>query len=110
MLQAGESRREQSNEVRAAFNYYTQLEFGDSYRLTAPKETRKRMIRNDELPTLTAVITSDLDLRDLYRNQLLTALDDAIAEAKYQLKQQQERQSMVDISDLVELMEQALTA
>jgi hypothetical protein len=111
MLQAGEARREQSNEIRAALNYYTQqLVFGDSYRLTAPRETRKRMIRNDELPTLTAVITSDLDLRDLYRNQLLTTLDDAIAEANYQFKEQQERQSIVDVSDLVDLMDQAFVA
>lgn len=111
MLQSSEAQREQANDVRAALNYYTQqLEFGDSYQLTAPKEDRKRMIRNDELPTLTAVITSDLDLRDLYRNQLLTALDDAIAEAKYQLKEQEERQTIVDVSDLVQLMDEAYTS
>ena len=39
------------------------------------------MIRNDELPTLTATITSDLDLRDLARNTFLTAIDDATAES-----------------------------
>ena len=111
MLQSSEAQREQANEIRAALNYYTQqLEFGDSYQLTAPKEDRKRMIRNDELPTLTAVITSDLDLRDLYRNQLLTALDDATAEARYQLKEQEERQTTVDVSDLVELMDEAYTS
>eukprot|EP00980_Cylindrotheca_fusiformis_P027968 scaffold22574_cov125-Cylindrotheca_fusiformis.AAC.21 len=111
MLQASEAQREQSNEVRAALNYYTQqLQFGDSYRLTAPKETRKRMIRNDELPTSTAVITSDLDLRDLYRNQLLTSLDDAIAEANYQFKELEESQSVLDTGDLVDLMDQAFGA
>ena len=46
------------------------------------------MIRSDQLPTLTAVITSDLDLRDLYRNQILTAMDDARAEVLFQMKQQ----------------------
>jgi hypothetical protein len=58
-------------------NYYTQqLEFdGDRYLLTSSKEDKKRMIRNDQLPTLTVVITSDLDLRDLYRNQFLTAME-----------------------------------
>lgn len=64
-----------------AFNYYTrQLSFADEYVLTASKEERKQLIRNDNLPSLTAVITSDLDRRDLYRNQFLTAIDDASAE------------------------------
>lgn len=108
ILQAGEAQREQANEIRAALNFYTQqLEFGDSYQLTASREDRKRMIRNDQLPTLTAVITSDLDLRDLYRNELLTALDDAIAEAKYQSKEQETTGKAVDLKDLVELMDQA---
>jgi hypothetical protein len=110
MLQASEAQREQSNDIRAALNYYTQqLEFGDSYKLTASKEDRKRMIRDDQLPTLTAVITSDLDLRDLYRNQLLTALDDSIAEANYQFKEHQAAQP-VDTTDLVGLMDEAYIA
>jgi len=89
MLQYKESAAERENSIRAAFNYYTQqLVFGDSYLLTASKEDRKRMIRSDQLPTLTAVITSDLDLRDLYRNQILTAMDDARAEVLFQMKQQ----------------------
>lgn len=109
MLQYSESQRERSNELRAALNYYTQqLEFdGDRYLLTASKEDRKRMIRNDQLPTLTAVITSDLDLRDLYRNQFLTAIEDAKAEAAYQVKQSPES---VEIDDVVDLMKQASTA
>ena len=65
MLQYAESKREKSNDFRLAFNLYTQsLVFGDTYQLTASKEDKKRMIRNDELPSLTAVITSDLDLRE----------------------------------------------
>ena len=60
MLQYAESKREKSNDFRLAFNLYTQsLVFGDTYQLTASKEDKKRMIRNDELPSLTAVITSD---------------------------------------------------
>ena len=106
MLQFAETKRQEENDIRRALSYYTQqLEFADSYLLTAPKEERKALIRNDALPSLSAVITSDLDLRDLYRNQLLTAIDDATAEAQYQSKQKD-----VEISDLLELMDQAYTA
>jgi hypothetical protein len=108
LLQYSESQREQGNELRAAFNFYTkQLEFGDSYLLTASKEEKKRMIRNEQLPSLVGVIASDLDLRDLYRNQLLTAMDDVQAEVAYQVKQSP---NDVDISEVVELMNQANVA
>ena len=105
MLQYAESKREEGNEMRRAFNFYTkQLTFSDEYVLTADKETKKQMIRNDELPTLTATITSDLDLRDLARNTFLTAIDDATAEAAYQVKQTAKD---VDVTDLVDLLKQA---
>jgi len=108
MLQYSESVREQNNEILAAFNFYTkQLQFGNSYRLTASKEDKKRMIRSEELPSLAAVITSDLDLRDLYRNQLLTAVEDVKAEVSYQLLKPQDE---LDPSDVIELMNQAYTA
>jgi len=105
MLQYAESKREEGNEMRGAFNFYTrQLTFGDEFMLTASSEERKRMIRNDELPTLTAVITSDLDRRDLFRNQFLTSIDDATAEAAYLVGQNSEE---VDAKDLVDLVSQA---
>ena len=105
MLQYAESKREESNEMRAALNFYTQqLNFGDKYNLTASKEERKRMIRNDELPSLSAVITSDLDLRDLYRNQFLTAIEDVQAEVAYQAKQ---TANSVEVSDTIDLIRQA---
>jgi hypothetical protein len=110
MLQYAESNREKDNPIRAALNYYTQqLVFnGDSYLLTASKEEKKQMIRSGQgLPTLTAVITSDLDLRDLYRNQLLTAIDDACAEVAFQVKQPLEA---IDLADTVSLMNQAHVA
>ena len=108
MLQYAESKLERENELRAAFNFYSsQLEFGDSYLLTASKEDRKRMIRNHELPSLAAVITSDLDLRDLYRNQFLTAIEDAKAEVSYQVKQTEDK---MDSKDAVELVGQAYIA
>ena len=67
----------------------------------------KKLIRNDELPTLTAVITSDLDRRDLYRNQFLTSIEDARAEAAYQAKQ---NGAEVDVTDLVDLLNQSRDA
>ena len=105
MLQYAESKREEGNEMRRAFNFYTkQLTFSDEYVLTADKETKKQLIRNDELPTVTATITSDLDLRDLARNTFLTAIDDATAESVYQVKQSAKD---VDVTDLIDLLKQA---
>jgi len=79
---------ERADPIRAAFNAYTNnLVFGESYLLTASKEEKSRLIRQyGQLPDVTSVIKSDLDLRDLYRNQILTAVDNAKAELQYQLK------------------------
>jgi hypothetical protein len=123
MLQSQESKNERQNELRAAFNFYTQqLEFdSNSYAWTGSAEERSRRIRDDRIPTPKSVIVSDLDLRDLYRNQLLTALDDATAEVNYQFRQQQQQQQkesntadntgegekiVVDLTDTVDLMNQ----
>lgn len=113
MLKYAEQKRANDNDMRAAFNYYTsQLSFGDKYILTTSQEERKRMIRNEELPTLTAVITSDLDLRDLYRNQFLTAIEDLQAEVAYQVKigAKNDTNEQIDVSDTLELIQQAHTA
>lgn len=105
ILQYAESKREQDNEIRAAFNFYTrQLAFGESHVLTASKEDKKRMIRNDELPTLTDVIRSDLDLRDLYRNQLLTDLEDLQAEVARQLSRKEPNEA-IETEDVFDLMD-----
>lgn len=78
---------DQSNAMRAALNAYTNnLVFGDGYQLNAEGAERKQLIRNDALPNVQAVVVSDLDLRDLYRNQILQSMDDAKAELEYQLK------------------------
>jgi len=78
---------EQASPVRAAFNAYTNnLVFSDSYQLNAEGDERKNLIRNNALPDVNAVVVSDLDLRDLYRNQVLEKLDDTKAEIEYQLK------------------------
>jgi hypothetical protein len=86
-LKQREKQLEQSSQVRAALNAYTNaLEFsGDSYLLNVDAATRSSMVRQDRLPKVTQVITSDMGLRYLYRNQVLTAMDDVKAELEYQL-------------------------
>jgi hypothetical protein len=87
ILRSRQRRLEQSNTIRTAFNAYTNnLVFGDAYKLNAQGEEKKAMVRNDALPNVNAVVVSDLDLRDLYRNQVLQNMDDARAEIDYQLK------------------------
>lgn len=86
-LRGGQLALEQTNAMRAAFNAYTNnLVFGAGYQLNAEGAERKQLIRNDALPNVQAVVVSDLDLRDLYRNQILNNMDDAKAELEYQLK------------------------
>ena len=68
--------------VRSCCNVYTaNLRFnGQQYLLTADPATRKELIRSEALPSVQNVVTSDLDLRDLYRNQLQTCVEDLQAE------------------------------
>jgi len=89
--------------VRAAMNVYTaNLRFGESYVLTASPVDRKRLIRQyDGLPDVKQVITADLDLRDLYRNQVQTTIEDIQAEVYRDEPESQE---------LVALVGQAISA
>lgn len=90
---------ERSNQMRAAFNAYTNnLVFGDAYKLNAEGDAKKSLIRNDALPNVNSVVVSDLDLRDLYRNQVLQNMEDAKAELEYQLK------SIDDEADVEEIL------
>lgn len=99
---------ERDNPMRAAFNAYTNnLVFGESYIFTGSAEERKRRIRNDDLPDVTAVIRSDLDLRDLYRNQVLTAIDDSKAELQYQLRATTSSGEPRNPTELLEILEEA---
>ena len=77
-----EQSRSQTNPLRAAFNLYTDaLVFSSQqYVLTVDAREKSNRIRNDQLPTVTSVVTADLDLRALYRNQILTCIDDLRAE------------------------------
>jgi len=105
-LKRQEKAREDTDEIRAALNYYTSnLNFNsDKFVLTASKEERSRMIRDDKIPDVKSVIASDMGLRYLLRNDLLTAVDDARAEIRYQLKQQSSSDTSIDGSDLLELL------
>jgi hypothetical protein len=102
-LRRRERRMSQTQPARAAMNYYTDaLRFdGTSYVLTAPPDERSRLIRNDRLPDINQVVTADLDLRYLYRNQVLTNLDDVVAELQ---------QSDCDLTEVVVLLTAAHTS
>jgi hypothetical protein len=87
-LQQQEKQLEQYDEIRAAFNtYMNQIQYSTTqYTLTVPELQRKQMIRTDTLPDLLRqVVPSDMDIRTLYRNQILTCLQDARAELQYQI-------------------------
>lgn len=107
-LKRQERVRESNDEIRAAFNAYTSnLSFsGDSYRLNVPKEQRSRMIREDALPDVKNVIASDMGLRYLIRNDILTNMQDARAELQYQLGQKEDSVEF-DATDLLEILQQA---
>jgi len=84
-LVRAEKAREDASEVRRALNIYTtNLNFNPNrYVYSGSKEEKSRLIREDKLPSTTTVIRSDLDARDLYRNAVQTALEDACAEFAY---------------------------
>mmetsp|Transcript_15736 Transcript_15736/g.37824 ORF Transcript_15736/g.37824 Transcript_15736/m.37824 type:complete len:333 (-) Transcript_15736:57-1055(-) len=106
-LVKAERAREDASEVRRALNIYTtNINFNpDRYVYSGSKEEKSRLIRDDKLPSATEVIRSDLDARDLYRNAVQTALDDARAEFVYQRKN-----GFEDVSELVGLLKDARIA
>ena len=69
-LVQAERKREEASEVRRAMNIYaTNLNFDkNKYVYSGSKEEKKKLVREDRLPSATEVIRSDLDARDLYRN------------------------------------------
>ncbi|KAL9186489.1 hypothetical protein ACHAXT_005727 [Thalassiosira profunda] len=106
-LVRAERAREDASEVRRALNIYTtNLNFNPTkYVYSGSREEKSRLIREDKLPTATEVIRSDLDARDLYRNAVQTALDDARAEFVYQKKN-----GFKDASELEGLLREAQAA
>lgn len=88
--------------VRAAFNIYTaNLRFGEEYLVNDPDWKKSYIRANDGLPDVKQIITADLDLRDLYRNQAQLKIDDVQAELY---------SDRIDEEELVNLLKQALVA
>ena len=111
-LQTAEKQREGASEIRRAFNIYTtNLNFNSNkYQWVGSSQEKSQRIRNDRLPTTTDVIRSDLDARDLYRNQVQTSLDDAIAEFVYQKKESNDDIQKFDATELLDILKQAQTS
>lgn len=111
-LTKSERMREEQSEIRRALNIYTtNINFSTSrYTFAGTDEEKRRMIREDRLPTAVDVIRSDLDARDLYRNELQTALDDANAEFLYQKRVCGDDILKFDANELVVLLETARKA
>jgi hypothetical protein len=100
ILRSRQRNLEQASSLRAAFNAYTNnLVFGDAYQLNIQGDAKKSLVRNNALPDVNAVVVSDLDLRDLYRNQILQNVDNAKAELQYQRKT-----GDMDIAEIVECL------
>lgn len=99
---------ERGNTMRAALNSYTNnLVFGDAYQLNVQGADKKAMVRSEALPGVNAVVVSDLDLRDLVRNQILQNMDDARAELEYQLPLPS---SQVEVEEILTYLKKAQTA
>ena len=115
-LKRQERAKEDIDEIRAALNYYTSnINFdADKFQFTATKDERSKLIREDKVPDVKQVIVSDMGLRYLLRNDILTACDDAKAELRYQMKlstgDNAKQDEVVDGSDLLELLRSAQSA
>jgi hypothetical protein len=125
-LQQKEYELEQNDEIRMALNIYMNniVYTSKQYTLTVPNDVRKQMIRNEQLPDiLQQVVPSDIDLRTLYRNMILTNMQDARAELQYQCRnrlatiendniqnQKQQHLSSFDVQELLYLLQQARDA
>ena len=111
-LQKAEMKREAASEVRRALNIYTtNLNFNrNKYSFKGSAEEKSALIRNDRLPTANDVIRSDLDSRDLFRNEVQTALEDATAEYIFIKKECGGDVSKADFTELVSLLRAAKDA
>ena len=113
-LKRQERAREEIDEVRAALNAYTNdLSFRtDQYTFYESKELKSKLIREDRLPDVKQVITSDLGLRYLYRNNVLDAMEDARAEIRFlqrgvRADTKIDAQSRLDFAELRRLLMEA---
>lgn len=105
-------KREAASEVRRALNIYTtNLNFNrNKYSFKGSAEEKSSLIRNDRLPTATDVIRSDLDSRDLFRNQMQTSLEDARAEYIFVKNECGGDVTKADFTELIALLSAAKTA
>jgi hypothetical protein len=108
-LKRQERRKEEQDEIRAALNIYTtSLNYrSDAYMLNVSPSERSQMVRQDRLPDIKQVIQSDMGLRYLYRNDLLTAMQEVRAELDYQMSQDGES---FEVGDLSQLLKRAQSA
>ncbi len=117
-----EKKRESDSPVRLALNIYTtNLNYNpNQYVFGGTTEEKRALIRENRLPSTVEVIRSDLDARDLYRNALQTALEDARAEYLYQTKRMnaekeeegrmkdgKSEKETIDLTELVDVLKQA---
>jgi hypothetical protein len=112
-LKRQERTLEEQDEIRAALNAYTTaLSFSaDSYLLNnLSKEERSKMIREDRLPDIKQVIQADMGRRYLYRNQILTTVEDLRAELRYQVKNKNGTTSSSNPTELLDLAQEAKAA
>lgn len=112
-LKRQEAKRETQDEIRAALNVYNQaLTYrADAYLLTVSSQERSQMVRQDKLPDVKQVIASDMGMRYLYRNQLLTSMSEVKAELEYQRnRQEKDGSNDIDVSELVPLLQDAQNA
>jgi hypothetical protein len=110
-LKRKEKEMESANEIRAAFNAYTDalLFSGDMYLLNVNKTTRSKMVREEKLPPVKEVINSDMGMRYLYRNEVLSAMDEVKAELEYQVSYQDDG-IRLDLDELLRLLQLAKKA
>jgi len=109
--------------IRLSFDTYTAyLRYDDQYSFVGTKAEKSNYIRNfGMLPNVKQVVQADLDLRDLYRNEVLTNVDEARAELRYLMdkllpknntknRTNNQDETKIDTSELVQLLENASTA
>jgi hypothetical protein len=84
LQQSPPNRRLQGDVVRATMNIYaSSLRYPEKlpeYTVMDPSWKKSYIREYDGLPNIAQVMQADLDLRDLYRNAIVTKLDDASAE------------------------------
>jgi len=107
-LKRREKTLEQASAIRTAFNTYTDAVSFSSQTYVLNNinaQTKSTMIREGRLPEMKQVITSDMGVRYLYRNQVLTSMEEAEAELVYQRKNSNHNSArMWDGTELVELL------